>query len=448
VNHDDLLRRTPPQAVEAEQSVLGAILLDNEAIHLALEVLSPDDFYRQSHRELFGLMRDLAEHREPIDAVTLTDALRTCGRLEAIGGPSYISELAFAVPTAKSIGFYAQIVRVKSIQRALISYGTGVATKAQDAPEQWSPDYTEELLACAEYDLSEIANKAVRTPENSAAEMFATALYNLEHRVGGGIRTGFAPVDQVFGGFIPGHVTVVGARTSLGKTALGCNITVNAAKAGYPVIYFTLEMGADEMLMRALGTEAMVDVFAIQQRGYRGAEQERVEEARRILEPLPLRFVHRPGMRPRDLRLECKRLAREIGGLKLAIIDYVNLMRGDQRHKERWTEMRELVVRLKEIAGELGIPLLVLSQVNREVGEYDRPSLGHLRDTGAAEEHSSNVLFLWEPKPAEAGRNGPLRIAFDGWTDCRLTIAKQRNGPAGMDIPMRFKKSWGKFEAA
>jgi replicative DNA helicase len=437
--------RVPPQNIAAEQSVLGGIIVRNELMDVVANIITSSDFYRSSHGRIWQVMESLRRAGRPIDEVTLLDALRA--EIDAVGGVGYIAELVATPPVIGEVPHYAAIVKERSIQRRLGEYGHALGAKAYNPPPQWSPEFTEELLACAEHDLAQIASIAVRKPEKTARELFATALYNLEHRIGGGISTGFRPVDQVFGGLLAGHITTVGARTSKGKTAFACNVAINVAKTGSPVVYFTLEMCADEMLLRALGTEAMVDTFAIQQRGYRGVEQERVEEARRILEPLPLRYVYLPGMQPRELRLECKRVVREMGGLKLAMIDYVNLMRGDQRQKERWTEMRELVVRLKEIAGELGIPLLVLSQLNREVGEYEKPSLGHLRDTGAAEEHSSNVLFLWEPKPAEAGSNGSPRIAFDGWTNCKLTIAKQRNGPAGMDIPMRFKKSWGKFEA-
>ena len=188
-------------------------------------------------------------------------------------------------------------------------------------------------------------------------------------------------------------------------------------------------------------------MFAIENVDTAATQQKRVEAARQVLRLPPLRFIYRSGMRPRDLRLECKRLMREIGELKFAVIDHVNLMRGDQHHRERWLEMRDVVLRLKEIAGELSIPLLVLSQLNREVGEHEKPSLGHLRDTGAAEEHSSNVLFLWEPAPPKTEGDKPLRVAFDEWADCKLTIAKQRNGPAQIDINMQFRKSWGKFEA-
>jgi replicative DNA helicase len=147
-------------------------------------------------------------------------------------------------------------------------------------------------------------------------------------------------------------------------------------------------------------------------------------------------------MRPRDLRLECRRLAREMGGLKLAVVDYFNLMRGDRRERERWREMQEAILALKGIAGELGIPLLLLSQLNRETNENEPPSLSNLRDTGAAEEHASNFLFVWQkPGPTECAR------AYDAWEDIDVIIAKQRNGPAGLRVPMKFKKNWGAFAA-
>jgi replicative DNA helicase len=217
---------------------------------------------------------------------------------------------------------------------------------------------------------------------------------------------------------------------------------LNAAKAGIATAYFTLEMTTDEMWLRALGCEAHVDMFSVRRRGYRDGQGERVRAAEKLLGEIPLEILYRPSMRPRDLRLECRRLVREMGELKLVIVDYFNLMRGDHRERERWREMQEAILALKEIAGELGIPLLVLSQLNRETNESEPPSLSNLRDTGAAEEHASNVLFIWQkPLPKDSAP------AYDEWDDLDVIIAKQRNGPAGLRIPMQFRKNWGAFAA-
>jgi replicative DNA helicase len=186
----------------------------------------------------------------------------------------------------------------------------------------------------------------------------------------------------------------------------------------------------------------MVDTFSASRRGLLDDEKERLAKARQALDELPIEILYRPSMRPRDLRIECRRLAREVGNLKLVIVDYLALMRGDRHERERWREMQEVVLALKALAGDIGVPMLVLQQLNRETNENLVPSLSNLRDTGATEEHSSNVLFVWqEPKKDD---DPPV---YGAWEDINIIIAKQRNGPAGLRVPMRFRKCWGAFEA-
>jgi replicative DNA helicase len=370
--------------------------------------------------------------------VTLADALKPRWQeISGLGGHAYIAELIAAVPAPSMASHYAQIVREKSFQRQLAAFATETADKAYEPPSQWAPDWTEELLAATEYGVAEIASKAIRKPERSKAETLSTVLWKLEHGLEESVRTGFALIYQTFGGFNVGHLTILAARTSKGKTAIATNFAINAAKAGFATAYFTLEMSADEMWERALGCEASVDMFIARHRGLPKDEKGRIEATRSTLESLPLTILGRPSMRPRDLRIECRRLTREMGGLKLAIVDYFNLMRGDRHERERWREMQEVVLALKALTGELGIPLLLLSQINREIGEDERPSLANLRDTGATEEHASNVLFVYQPK------NPPTD--YDGWEDAEVIIAKQRNGPAGLRVPMQFKKQWSAF---
>lgn len=432
--NDDASKRVPPHDLEAEKSVLGAILIKPDAYDVAAGIVDPLDFYLERHRLIFDALGELTAARAPIDVVTLLSQLNS--RAATAGGADYIAELGAFVPTAANIAHYARTVHDKAMLRDLITTSSQLATGAFEVSD------VPEFMAGAEYEIARIASRQIARPEPSKADTLATALWKIEHGQEDSVLTGFAPLDQSFGGFNVGHLTMLAARTSKGKTAFATNVAINAAKAGFAVAYFTLEMTAEEMWLRALGCEGQVDLFSARRRGYKYGEKERVETARATLESLPLQMLYRPSMRPRDLRIECKRLARALSPLKLIIIDYFNLMRGDRREKERWREMQEAVLALKELAGELGLPILLLSQLNRETNEEMPPSLANLRDTGATEEHASNVLFIWQRPP-----KGDAPITYSDWEDIELIIGKQRNGPAGLRVPMQFCKRWGGFVA-
>jgi replicative DNA helicase len=435
VSGPDILLRIPPHNLDAEKSVLGAIFLNEESIEPARDILCEQDFYREAHRLIWRAACDLTDAKQPIDVVTMPSQLN--GHLEQIGGVAYIGELASFVPTSLNIRAYAKIVREKSILRKLSTFGTDIASAAYESPD------VEELIAVAEYEVAEIAGKLIQKPEPTKTTTLATVIWKIEHGQEDSVPTGFAPLDQTFGGFNVGHITMLAARTSKGKTALAIQMAINAAKTGFATAYFSLEQPADEMWARAIGCQAQVDLFSARRRGYRNGEKERVEAAQRTLESAPLEIFYRPSMRPRDLRLECKRVARKTGPLKLVIVDYFSLMRGDRHEKERWREMQEAVLALKSLAGELGVPILLLSQLNRETNEDMPPSLANLRDTGATEEHASNVLFLWQRPP----KSDVSPMNYGDWEDIEVIIGKQRNGPAGLRVPMQFKKQWGSFNA-
>lgn len=350
---DDILRRTPPQNLEAEQAAIGAVILDNERYEAVAEVVTGADFYLEKHRTVWTAIEALIAAHQPVDAITLSEALRP--QLEAIGGPSYFAEMAATVPTPSMARHYGELVRDKATQRNLAQFGTEVASAAYQSPLTYSPDRTEEMIAVAEYELAAIASRGIRKPEPGKAETLSAALWAIEHRVENAVPTGLATLDRGFGGFSVGHLTILAARTSRGKTALAVQMAINAARAGYSTAFFGLEQPTEEMWVRGIGCIGQVDMFAARRRGFRDDERARVEQARMELEALPLEILYRPSMRPRDFRLECRRLARE-KPIKLAVIDYFNLMRGDRREKERWREMQEAVLALKEIAGELGIP--------------------------------------------------------------------------------------------
>jgi len=404
------------------------------------EIIETDDFYCEHNRLIWNAMCELAAAKSPIDIVTLTNAIGGKEALEKIVGPGYLADCVSTVPAPSMVPHYAKMVREKSIQRSLAAIGSEIAGEALNAPTQWNPDYTDELLSRAEFGVAQVAIKQIRKPEPGKSEILSAAIWNIEYGVDNGVPTGFASLDRNFGGFDAGHLSMLAARTSKGKTAFATNLALNAAKSGSSVAYFTGEMSTSEMWLRALGREAQVDIFRARRNGYREGEHNRIVAAQKLLEQIPLQVLYRPSIRPREFRLECRRLARELSGLKFAIIDYLGMMRGDRHERDRWREMQEVVLTLKDVAGELEIPILVLAQLNRETREDQPPTLANIRDTGSAEEHPSNVLFLWQKPVPEGG--API---YDEWEDINVIIAKQRNGPAGLRVEMQFKKNWGAF---
>ncbi len=434
--------RPPPQAIEAEQALLGAVIVHNERFDEAAEIVGRHDFYRESHACIWDVIAALMKDHQPVDAITLTSALRSCGKLEAIGGPSYLADLMALGFTPSLAATYAQTVHDKAVQRELLALVEDIAERIH---EPGVPDrgFTELVLADAEAGFAKLSSAAARNIEPAKSAVIDGVLRNLAEGVELGIPTGFPKFDQSFGGFNRGHLTIPAARTSRGKTAFVTNVSLNAAKAGHRVAFFSLEMPKDEVWQRFFGVAALVDTFRTLKFGYahNSDARARVEAAAKELRTLPLEIRYRPAMTPREFRIECRRLKREMGSLDLAVIDYLGLMRGNRRDKDEWREKAEVVRELKLIAGELNIAIVLVSQLNREVKDHERPTSAQLRDTGAAEEHASNILFLWEPS---RGENAP-DLAYGEPAMVKLAIEKQRNGPAGLVREFEFIKCYGKF---
>src|SRR6266851_1338830 len=259
---DDILKRVPPQNLEAEQSVLGAILLENEAINQSLEILTADDFYRESHRALFRSMIELTDHDQPVDAITLTDALRTKGALENIGGPGYIAELASRVPTAAHVAHYARIVHEKAVLRSLASIATDIASSAYDAPTQ-----VEEFLDSAEHRIFEISEQRIKPSFHRMHDLTRDSLKMIERlyerkEMVTGVPTGFTDLDRITAGLQPSDLIIIAARPSMGKSALALNIAAYAAMSAdqrVGVAFFSLEMSKEQLVLRLLCSEARVD---------------------------------------------------------------------------------------------------------------------------------------------------------------------------------------------
>jgi replicative DNA helicase len=400
--------RIPPQAIEAEQALLGAVIVRNERFEEAADIISRGDFYHGSHACISDAIVALMESHKAVDSITLTDALRSCGKLEAIGGPAYLADLAAAVDAPSLAATYAATVREKSIRRALLSLADNIAERIHE-PGAYDAGFTELFIADAEADLAKLSGAGVRSTEPAKSAVLDGVLHNLAEGVEPGIPTGFPRPDQSFGGFNRDHLTIPAARTSRGKTAFMTNVSLNAAKAGHRVAYFTLEMSADEMWQRFIGVAALVDTFRTLKFGYQvnSNAKARVEAARKHLDAMPLEVRYRPAMTPREFRLECRRLKREMGSLDFAVIDY-GLMRGHRREKDEWREKAEVVRQLKLIAGELNIAVALVCQLNREVKDHERPTSANLRDTGAQRNTPALFYFCGSLRVVRMRRSWPI----------------------------------------
>jgi replicative DNA helicase len=311
---DDIFRRVPPQNLEAEQSVLGAILLDNDAINQTLEILTTEDFYRETHREIFRAMVALVDRLQPVDAITLTEALRTSGTLEAGGGPAYIAELATVVPTAANVGHYARIVREKAVLRSLASAATEIASGAYESP----PD-VDQYLDEAEHRIFEISERRIRQSFHSMNEVTRASIALLERlyerkEMVTGVPTGFLDLDRLTAGLQPGELIIIAARPSMGKTALALNLATYAATQADPpvgVAFFSLEMSKEQLALRMLCAEARVD-SAKARAGFLGERDfPKLAQAAAQLAESPIYIDDNSDTSPLVLKAKCRRLMRE-----------------------------------------------------------------------------------------------------------------------------------------
>jgi len=426
---NDILKRVPPQNVEAEQSVLGAILLDNEAINQAIEILNTEDFYRESHREIFRAMVALSERNQPVDAITLTDALRTGGVLEAVGGVGYIAELAACVPTAANAGHYARIVREKALLRSLASISTEIASGAYD-----SPPNVDEYLDDSEHKIFEISERRIRQSFHSMPELTRESIRLLERlyerkELVTGVPTGFLDLDRLTAGLQPADLIVIAARPSMGKTALALNVAAHAATECEPrvgVALFSLEMSKEQLVLRMLCAEGRVDSSRARA-GYLGERDfPKLAQAAARLSEAPIFIDDSSDTTPIVLKAKCRRLMRErTANLGLIIIDYLQLMRSARPGESREKEIAEISRSLKALAKELKVPVLALSQLNRQVETRPdrRPLLADLRESGAIEQDADVIAFIYRDEMYHRDSKEP-GVA-------EVIIAKQRNGPTG-----------------
>lgn len=433
-----MLDRIPPQNIDAEQSVLGSILIDREAIYKAMRVLQPGDFYRESHRTIYEAMLLLNEAGSPVDLITLSDQLRQQGDLEKVGGVAAIATLAEMVPTAASVEYYARIVEEKSLLRTLINLSTRIAGMGYEEHEE-----PEKLIAEAEQMIMELGNRRTSQAFFTIKEIFLQTFPHLEflynnRGVVTGVPTSFGDLDQICCGFQPSDFIILAGRPSMGKTSLGLCIGYNAAmKHNIPVAVFSLEMSKEQLAQRILCAEAKVD----QQRLRNGTIDEedwlKLHETAGKMAKAPIYIDDTPGISIRQLRAKARQLKSE-KGLGLIVIDYLQLLQGSRRSENRQQEISEISRSLKGLAKELQIPVLALAQLSRSVEQRPnkRPVMSDLRESGSLEQDADLVMFIYRDEyyNPESEKKGIAEVI----------ISKHRNGPVG-SVELVFLKEYTKF---
>ncbi|GBE14464.1 MAG TPA: replicative DNA helicase [Proteobacteria bacterium] len=418
-------RKVPPQNLEAERAVLGAILLDNQVIYSVMEALEPNAFYQEGHRTIFSSMLALNERGQPIDLVTLTNRLRSDGLLERAGGAGYIPSLAGGVPTSAGAAHYANIVKEKAILRDLITTSSEIVEECFD-----SPGDVDEIIDEAERRIFKISDRRIGAAFYSIREIvkssFSTieGLYARKEHVTG-VPTGFKDIDDLTSGLQSSDLIIVAGRPSMGKTAFALNIAHNAAcKSKLNVAIFSLEMAREQLVTRMLCSEARIDAHRLRS-GYLGdTDWPKLTTAAGLLSEASIFIDDTPALSAMEMRAKSRRMKAD-KGLDLVIVDYMQLMRGRGRIDSREQEISEISRSLKSLAKELALPVVALSQLNRAVENRQdkRPMLADLRESGAIEQDADVIFFIYRDEFYNKGS------ADKG--SAEIIIGKQRNGPVG-----------------
>jgi len=424
--------RVPPQDLEAERSILGAILLDSDSLVSVVQILKPEHFYKEAHGDILGAIYDLFEKREPIDLITMTAELKKKGKLDKVGGVAYLSELASLVPTVANIAQYAQIVRDHFVKRQLISTSTKISQAAFDdkGDVRTLLDETEQAV----FALSQEQMRQNFMPLRDALAESFDRLDELHKKAGGlrGVPTGFWDLDAKLAGLQDSNLIILASRPGQGKTSLTLNIAANVAvREGLSVGIFSLEMSKEELVDRLLVAQSEVDAWKLKTGRLDDNDFDRLQEAMGVLADAPLFIDDTPAINIMEMRTKARRLQVE-HGLALLIVDYLQLMHG-RNLENRVQEVSEISQSLKNLARELKIPVLACSQLSRAVEQRGsrKPQLADLRESGAIEQDADVVMFIWRQDP-------------ENIEQVKLDIQKHRNGPTG-EIDLRFVKERVKF---
>ncbi len=434
--------KTPPHSIEAEQSVLGGLMLDNQAWDKIADRVTCVDFYRRDHRLIFEAISGLADESKPFDVVTLADWFEKRNQLDEAGGLAYLGSIARETPSAANITAYADIVRERSVLRQLISVGTEIVDSSFNPEGKDS----RELLDAAETRVFEIAEQNGRggqgaipiKPLLTKVVDKIDQLFNQDGTVTG-IETGFSDFDEKTSGLQPGDLVIVAGRPSMGKTTFAMNVAEHACMKGKSVLVFSMEMPADSLAMRMVSSLGRIDAHKIRTGKLDDEDWPRITSAINMLSETRMFIDDTPAMSPTEVRARARRVARE-HGLDLIVLDYLQLMQGSGKSQEnRATEISEISRGLKGLAKELNVPVMALSQLNRSLEQRPnkRPVMSDLRESGAIEQDADVITFIYrdEVYNPDSPDKGTAEII----------IGKQRNGPIGM-VRVTFLGKYTRFE--
>ena len=439
--------RLPPQDMEAEMSVLGGVLLENEALNKVLELLTAEDFYRESHGKIFAAMTELSEHGEPLDLVTVRSALEKRGELDAVGGMDYLAMLVDFVPTAANIVYYSRLVKEKSLQRRLIRVATEIAQRGYEGGE------VEVTLDWAEKLIFEISNQRNRSSWQAVKELIPPVLKKIEvlsvkQESVTGVPTGFKDLDRLTAGFQPSDLIIIAGRPSMGKTAFALNIVEYAAlEHNIPTVIFSLEMGQNQLVMRMLCSLARVDANRMRTGQLGEKDYQPILRAAGRLDAAPIYIDETAAISALELRSKARRLKAD-KGIGLIVVDYLQLMQGRNNEESRQQEISDISRSLKALAKELQIPVVALSQLNRSLESRNdkRPMLSDLRESGAIEQDADVIMFVYRDAVYCEDCRDHNKVCTKGHeNDAEIIVGKQRNGPIGT-VHLTFLGSYTRFE--
>ena len=433
--------RVPPQDLEAERAVLGACLLEHEALGIAIEALQAGDFYDLNHRTVYEAMVEMYSSARPVDLVTIKDELDRRGVFDRVGGQPFLAALVAEVPTTANVGYHAEIVREKSIRRRLIDAGSKVVSLA------WSSDQESALILDeAERTIFEVAENRSRVDFRPVSDILGPTFQKIEQRYQmsgsdvSGFESSFTDLDNLTAGFQPGSLNVIAARPSMGKTAFALNIAqFGGGGGGAAILIFSLEMSAEQLMQRMLAAQAEVDLKTMNTGTMGRSEWDDLTNAAGVLTRRPIFIDDSSMLTTMDFRARCRRFKSRYPSLGLIVVDYLQLMSFGGRADNRQHEVAEISRMLKGVARELECPVIALSQLSRETEKRQekRPMLSDLRDSGAIEQDADTVMFLYRPDYYDESQPGLDSEAF-------LTLAKNRNGPTDT-IRLIFQRNITRF---
>ncbi|MBL0700711.1 MAG: replicative DNA helicase [Desulfosarcina sp.] len=438
---DTSLYKLPPQNIEAEENLISAILLDNDVLNDVVEVVAPDDFYRSSHKVIYEAITELYSKNEPVDLITLTNILKECGKLDEVGGATYIAGIVDTVPLAVNAQYYAKIIHDKACLRRLIEKANEISRRCYEDRGD-----VDEVIGFAEKSVFEIAENKIRPSFFSISRLVDDNIAALEEQQGNkalltGVPSGFKEFDKLTSGFQGSDLIILAARPGMGKTALALNIARNAAVEGnISVAVFSLEMSKEQLSMRLLCSEARVDSSRVRG-GFLGDDDWlKLTDAASVLTSAPIFIDDSPDITSLSIRAKSRRLKMD-NDLGLVVIDYLQLMRGNSRAERRDLEISEISRSLKALAKELDIPVVALSQLNRKLEERGdkRPLLSDLRESGALEQDADLVAFIYRDEVYNKDENNPQKGTSE------IILAKHRNGAVGK-VSLTFLSAYTRFE--